>query len=207
MQSPLRDRRRLAVVALCLTLVICACPACAVEAEYWITGNASWYHASYALENSSEYAWWDIGLLGERIPLEVENITLLKRNGMEEMIPFTVIPPNRITFEAGDYQLSFDGVIRNNHLLVQFDTPSSVSVHIPEGLDVRNPLLGAVSPGATITEEGRGILIQWNETRMIECRFYDPFRETLLTTFLTFWGVVAIVLLLPFLMRRRNREE
>jgi hypothetical protein len=187
-------------------LVIGALPAGAIEAEYWIAENASSYHAVYTLENASEYAWWDLGLLGERIPLTVHNITLRSGNGTCDPCPYTSVPPNQITFDDGDYLLSFNGAIHNNQLLVDFETPSSIRVHVPEGLDVRNPLLGVVSPGATITEEPPGILLSWNETRMIECRLYDPFRETLLTSFLTFWAVIAVVLLFPFLVMRRKKE-
>jgi hypothetical protein len=136
----------------------------------------------------------------------VTNISLYRASDTAAPCNFTAVPPNQITFENGDYVVSFDGVIRNNHLLADFETPSSIRVHVPEGLDVRNPLLGVVSPGATITEETGGILISWKDTRMFECRFYDPFRETLLTTFLTFWAVVAVVLLFPFLVMRKRKE-
>jgi hypothetical protein len=175
-------------------------------AEYWIAGNASQYHAQFVLENVSEYAWWDLGFLGERIPLSMENITLQSRNQTCSPCPFTEVPPNRITFDRGDYVLSFNGIIHNNHLLVEFDSPSQVLVHLPEGLDVRNPFLGSLSPGSTVTEEGTGVLIRWNDTRLIECRFYDPFRETLLYSFFTFWAVIAVVLLFPLLMTRMKRD-
>jgi hypothetical protein len=187
-------------------LVICILPAGAVQAEYWIAENASAYHAVYTLQNASEYTWWDLGLLGERIPLAVDNISLSSANGTCDPCPFVQVPPNQVTFDAGDYALSFDGAIHNNQLVADFETPSSVRVHIPEGLDVRNPLLGVVSPGGTITQDPAGILISWNDTQMIESRFYDSFRETLLTSFLTFWAVIAVVLLFPFLVMRRKQE-
>jgi hypothetical protein len=204
-QAPSRDRRGPALLALCLGLVILAIPAGAIEAEYWVAEDASSYHAAYTLENASEYAWWDLGLLGERIPVTVYNITLRSRDGACDSCLFTAVPPNQITFDTGDYILSFDGEIHNNQLLVDFQTPSSIQVHIPEGLDVRNPLLGVVSPGVNITEEPVGILLSWNNTQMIECRMYDPFRETLLTSFLTFWVVIAVVLLFPFLVMRKKQ--
>ena len=168
--------------------------------------NASTYHAVFALEDVTTYAWWDLGLLGERIPLLVENITLQNKNGSCESCPYNRTNVNEIAFEKGDYFLSFDGAIHNNELIVVFDTPSSVSVHLPEGLDVRNPLLGAISAGGSVSEEGTGVVIRWNATQGIDCRFYDPFRETLLTSFLTFWGVIAVILLFPFLMMSRKKE-
>jgi hypothetical protein len=175
-----------------------------VQAEYWIAENASAYQAEYALKNVSEYTWWDLGLLGERIPIIVDNVSLRSREC--DPCSFTSVPPNQITFNTGDYTLSFGGAVHNNHILLNFETPSYVLVHIPTGLDVRNPLLGVVSPGATITEEPAGILISWNDTQIVECRFYDPFRETLLVAFLTFWVVIAVVLLFPFLVMRRKQE-
>ncbi|MDD1679848.1 MAG: DUF5803 family protein [Methanomicrobiales archaeon] len=205
MQAPSRDRRGPALLALCLAFVICVLPAGALEAEYWIAENASAYHADYTLTNASGYTWWDLGLLGERIPLTVSAVTLRSVNGTCDPCPFTAKPPNEVTFDRGDYVLSFDGTIHNNQLLVDFETPSSIRVHVPKGLDVRNPLLGVVSPEGNVTEELAGILISWNNTRMIECRMYDPFRETLLTSFLTFWAVAAVVLLFPFLAMRRKK--
>jgi hypothetical protein len=204
--SSSRDRRGPALLALCLAIVICTIPAGAIEAEYWIAENASSYHAVFWLENASEYAWWDLGLLGERIPLAVHNITLYSSDEACDPCPFTPVPPNQINFDTGDYILSFDGVIHNNQLLVEFETSSTIRVHVPEELDVRNPLLGVVSPGGTIHDEPTGLLLSWNDTRMFECRLYDPFRETLLTTFLTFWAVVAVVLLFPFLMMRKRQD-
>ncbi len=177
-----------------------------MQAEYWVEENASLYHAIFVLENASGYTWWDLGLLGERIPLVVSNITLQSQNATCDPCPFVAVPPNEITFNSGDYLLSFDGPIHNNQLQANFEEPSSVMVHVPEGLDVRNPLLGMTSPGANITEEPTGILLSWNDTRMVEFRTYDPFRETLLSTFLTFWAVVAVVLLFPFLLIRRKKE-
>jgi hypothetical protein len=185
--------------------VICP-PAGAIEAEYWVAENASSYHAAYLLKNASEYSWWDLGLLGERIPLAMSNTTLRSQNGTCNPCPFTRIPPNQITFDPGDYVLSFDGAIHNNQLLVDFGSPSSVQVHLPNGLDVRNPFLGVVNPDANITEEPAGILLSWNATQMFEIRMYDPFRETLLTTFFTFWAVIAVVLLFPFLVMRKRQE-
>jgi hypothetical protein len=177
-----------------------------MEAEYWIAPDASTYHAVYELDNASGYSWWDLGLLGERIPLTVYNITLREWNDTGDTRPFTSVPPNEINFDPGDYLLSFEGAMHNNHLLVDLQTPSTVQVHVPEGLDVRNPLLGVVNPPANVTEESGGILLSWNNTQIIEFRVYDPFRETLLTTFLTFWAVVAVVLLFPFLVMRKKKE-
>ena len=183
-------------------------PAGAASVEYWVAPNATTYHASIELNGVAEYSWWEIGLLGERIPLSPENITLIHLESGCDPCPFTRSSPNTITFEQGNYSLGYDSRIKDNHLLAEFEEPYTVLVHIPSGLDVRNPLLGSISPGGQILEtENDTVLLRWNETRAFECRFYDPFRETILTTFFTVWGVIALILLFPYLLFRRKGER
>jgi hypothetical protein len=81
-------------------------------------------------------------------------------------------------------------------------------VTLPPALSVKNPLLGMVSPGAAIISLDDGsTIVQWNETRSFELRFYDEGREELLLFFGNFWIILAIVLLIPFLMTWRRKEE
>ena len=49
-------------------------------------------------------------------------------------------------------------------------------------------------------------LIQWNKTLSADLRFYDEDRETLLFFFLQFLGIIAVVMLLPFLLTMRKKE-
>ena len=49
-------------------------------------------------------------------------------------------------------------------------------------------------------------LIQWNKTLSADLRFYDQERETLLYFFLQFMGIIAVVMLLPFLLTMRKNE-
>jgi len=49
-------------------------------------------------------------------------------------------------------------------------------------------------------------LIQWNKTQSVDLRFYDQGRETLLYFFLQFMGIIAVVMLLPFLITMRKNE-
>jgi hypothetical protein len=70
---------------------------------------------------------------------------------------------------------------------------------------VQNPLLAGFSPGAVVTRNpDNTTIIQWNNTLSVDLRFYDQGREELLYFFLQFLGIVAIVLLLPFLITFRK---
>ncbi|MDD1672734.1 MAG: DUF5803 family protein [Methanomicrobiales archaeon] len=192
---------------LCAALVILSCGAGARTADYWVAENGSSYHAEVTVELTEEYMWWELGLLGERIPITPENVTLRSNESSCNPCPFNVPSPNRITFSRGNYTVGFDSRIRDNHILTEFEEPTDVRVVLPPPFDVRNPLLGTISSGGVAVERANGsVEVRWNETQYIEARFYDPFRETLLTSFFTFWGVIAVVLLLPFLLMRRQRR-
>lgn len=192
---------------LCVALVVLCGVAGARSADYWVADNGSSYHAEVTVELAEEYLWWELGLLGERIPVTPENVTLRGNEGRCNPCPFNVSSPNRITFSRGNYTVGFDGRIRDNHILTEFDEPTNVRIILPPAFDVRNPLLGTISSGGMAAERENGsVELRWNGTRYVETRFYDPFRETLLTSFLTFWVVIAIVLLFPFFLMRRQRR-
>jgi len=168
-------------------------------------GSGGAYHAIAVVNDTDEFLWWETGLLGERIPLEVENVTVRNLNGSCNDCPFTKTDPNRIAFTEGNYSISFDGSIHNNHFITEFDEPTTVRLYFPQGLDVRNPFLGSVSRGGEVTTSNdSSISIQWNDTLLAECRFYEPGRVMLLSTFFTFWIVAAIILLFPYLLMRRR---
>lgn len=90
-----------------------------------------------------------------------------------------------------------------------YDRIYQARIILPEGYDVRNPLIGYVGPGANVSAQGNQVVIAWNATRAIEVRYYDPERESLLYLFGNFWVIIAVVLLMPFLltMRRSKRLE
>jgi len=160
------------------------------------------------VKDRDTYDFTDLGLLGEAIPEQVWNITV--RNASCDACPYSQTRPYGIAFERGNYTIEYDGQIRDNRLHATFDTPYRVRIFLPQGLDVRNPFLGAMSRDANVTEEiDGGLLIAWEETKLAECRFYDSTRELMLTTFGTLWVTVAIVLLVPHLIwwaRGRRRR-
>jgi len=112
-----------------------------------------------------------------------------------------------ITFERGNYTVSYVSPLRDNHLQASFKSPYHINISLPQEFDVQNPLLAGISPGANVTRyPDNTTLIQWNETLSVDLRFYDQGRETLLYFFLQFLGIIAVVMLLPFLITMRKKE-
>jgi hypothetical protein len=70
---------------------------------------------------------------------------------------------------------------------------------------VQNPLLAGFSPGANVTRyPDNTTIVRWDKTLSVDLRFYDQGREELLYFFLQFLGIIAVVLLLPFLITMRK---
>jgi hypothetical protein len=186
--------------------VILAFPASALEAGFRVDPSRGGYNASIQVEQSSEYFFWDIGPLGERIPKTVENVSLTGDCGN---CSFTFAEPYHITFDKGNYTVHYASGLSDNHLSASFPDPYHVTVFLPTGLDVRNPLLGGMNPPAdTITEKDGGIAATWNQTRGIDVRFYNGTQGTMLVIFGTFWLAAVVVALVPYLMvHGRRRDE
>lgn len=145
-------------------------------------------------------------MLGEKVPIEASGVRLVSANGTEAEVRETGY--SSIEFPRGNYTLSYSAPLRNYRLEQVFDRYYAVNVTVPSGYDVRNPLLGGWSPGATVTEgTNNTTLLTWERTHDLTVRFYDPGREALLWFFGTSWAVVAVVLLFPFLMMRFARNE
>ncbi len=157
------------------------------------------------MENADRFEFAETGLLGERIPIQVTGVSL---SGDCSPCNFTWSDRSVITFPKGNYTVRYAGRITQNHLVVAFTEPLRVVVSIPPGLDVRNRLLGVISPpDAVVSEQKDGsIHVTWNATRSAELRFYAPEREDWLAWFGQFWIIIAIVLLLPFLLTRKKRS-
>lgn len=180
--------------------------ALALTAEYRISPDGSSYQGSVELVNASQYSFAETGLLGERLPVQVSNVTLLGKC-FPPPCTFTWSDRFTISFPEGDYTLRFVAPIRQNTLVAAFPEPYTVVVGLPPGFDVRNALIGSMSAGAKVTEASDGSLtVTWNATRSAELRFYTEERVTMLALFGQFWIVIAIVLLLPFLFSRRMQR-
>ncbi len=204
MRASPRDRRGPALVALCLALILICAPAAAEEAVIRVLPGGTAYEASVQV-TGSEHAFWTPGLMGERVPLQVEDLKVLGSSGPVE---YRETGRGVIAFPEGNYTITYRAPVRDNHLVAAFDTPYAVTVALPEGVDVRNPLIGMVSPGGAVSSGPNGTTeIAWDRTAVVEVRFYTPDREILLTTFGTIWLAIALVLILPLLISRRRGGE
>jgi hypothetical protein len=203
MRAPHRDRRGPALAALCLALILICIPAAAEEATFRVLPDGTAYEASIQV-TGSEHTFWTPGLMGERVPLQVEAIEVLGASGPVE---FQDAGRGVITFPEGNYTVTYRAPVRNNHLIAAFDTPYAVTVSLPGEFDVRNPFIGMISSGGAISSGPNGTTeIAWDRISVAEVRFYSPDREILLNAFGTIWLAIAIVVLLPFVISRRRGE-
>ncbi len=204
MRPPHRDRRGPALAALCLALILICAPAAAQEAVIRVLPGGTAYEASVQV-SGSEHAFWTPGLMGERVPLQVEDLEVLDPSGP---VDYRETGRGVIAFPEGNHTITYRAPVRDNRLVVAFDTPYAVTVALPEGVDVRNPLIGMVSPGGAVSSGPNGTTeIAWDRMTVVEVRFYTPDREILLTTFGTIWLAVALVLILPLVISRRKEGE
>ena len=185
--------------------MIFALPATALEATFRVDPSRSGYNASIQVEESSEYFFWDVGPLGERVPKEVKNVSLAGDCGN---CSFTFAEKYHITFPKGNYTVHYASGLTDNHLSASFPEPYHVTVLLPVGVDLRNPLLGGMNPPVdNITVTGGGITAAWNQTRGIDIRFYDGTQETMLLLFGTAWLPAVVVALVLYLMVHRRRRD
>lgn len=176
-------------------------------ARYSILPNGTAYEANISIENATGYDFFETGPLGERVPIQVTGVRL---TGPCDPCTFnrTGASNSAISFPKGNYQVYFQGPIRDYHLQGTFDRPYFVEVAVPGNYDLQNPLLGMISPGGTIIPvDNTSLVAQWNGTRSFELRFYDEGRESILYLFGNFWIIIAIVLLMPFVFSWMRKKR
>lgn len=185
-------------------MALAAAPSAALSAEFHVLPNGTAYNASVEVVDAERFEFYEPGVLGERVPLTVSNVQI---TGNCSPCAFTATKSNSITFSKGNYTIRYTAPLRDFHLQAVFEKPYSVNVSLPEGFDIRNPLLAFLSPGSTvIAEKDNSTTARWNRTLSVDLRFYDRSRESLLYLFGNFWIVIAIVLLLPFLFTMKKNE-
>jgi hypothetical protein len=205
MRTPHRDRRRPGIIALCFVILALCVPASALTADYTVLPNGTRYAALVEVADADEYFLYDLGILGERIPIQTDDIEVFNENGS---VAYESSLSGRITFPQGNYTIRYSGPILDNHLQASFVEPYDIRVHLSEGYDVRNPFLGVVSRGGEVTAENGTVTVSWEETRSMEIRFYDSMREQMLLMFGTLWIALCAIFVMPYLMMRlRDREE
>ncbi len=173
--------------------------------------NGTAYRASIEIADASQFELVDSGMFGEPVPLTAGEIQLY---GNCSPCRFNTTKPSftsnivTLTFERGNYTVSYVSPIQDNHLQASFKSPYQVGIMLPQEFAVQNPLLAGISPGANVTRfADNTTLIKWNQTMSVDLRFYDTGREALLYFFLQLMGILAVVLLLPFLITRKKKES
>ncbi|MDD3978257.1 DUF5803 family protein [Methanomicrobium antiquum] len=209
MRTSNRDRSRFRVASCSIALILLSAllvfSASGLNASYFVYDNATGYHAAVEITDSERHDFIKPGILGEKVPLEVSNITLLYEN--QTSAEFKNIGRS-ISFEKGNYTVVFDAKVSNKNFQALFGTNYNITLHLPPGYDVRNPLLGMVSSGGNVeTSELNGnetIIIEWTKKTFCEARFYDDFQLELLIIFGTFWMAIAVIFLVPYIMTRKK---
>jgi hypothetical protein len=171
--------------------------------------NGTAYEAAIEINDTSGYEFADIGFMGESVPLAVGEISLTANGtpaAFNHSIPWG--RPQAITFEKGNYTVSYVAPLHDNHLQGVFLKPYHVNVTIPKEFDVRNPLLAGLSTGANVTRfSDNTTLVQWNRSYAFDLRFYDETREQLLYFFLQFMGILVVVLVvIPYMLSMKRPD-
>ncbi len=115
--------------------------------------NATSYAAQVEITDTSTYQFANADLLGENIPVNVTNVSLIADNGTPVNFNGSAewMAPSIITFPKGNYTISYETSLQDNQIQGSFLEPYNVSVFLPVQYDVRNPLLATLSPGANVT--------------------------------------------------------
>ncbi|HOW05234.1 DUF5803 family protein [Methanospirillum hungatei] len=195
-------RRYTRITAFCLTaLILCVLPVAGITFSATVDKDGKGYSAVVLVNNTDRYELIQPGMVGERIPLETKNLTVRNET---DILPLT---PDRgiLTFPKGNYSISYEAMVNANTMQFLFTEPANVTVSIPRPFMVTNPLLTSIQPSGSKLEEGNNTTnISWKQVRSVEIRYYDEGQEHLLYLFAQFWLIIAVVLLLPFFLSRKN---
>ncbi len=181
----------------------------ALSAEYVVLPNGTAYEARIEIADASRFEFADVGFMGERVPLQIGNVTL---TGTCSPCNFTWSrpwsAPSVITFDKGNYTVSYLAPLSNNNLQGQFIRPYSIVVTIPKEFSVKNPLLAGISQGANVTHHADNTTsIRWDNTTAFNVRFYDQWHENMLWFFFQFMAILALVLVVvPYLLSMKREE-
>lgn len=166
--------------------------------------NGTGYSAVIGIVDAEEYRFTEPGLLGEAVSIQARNISLTDGSGD---VVLSADGESRITFPRGDYLLFYEGTLSGNSFAAVFSDRHNITVFLPEGYDVRNPLLGYVSQGGKTTVTDKGLMITWEKTRYADIRYYDETREVILYAFGTIWIMLMIILLFGYYAMRVSTKE
>lgn len=204
MRTADRDRRGPGIACICAALILGAAlflPASALDAGYYVADNGSVFHAEVEIEDVSGYEFFEPGMLGEKVSVDATNISLTDSSGSKAEFEEGW---DGITFDQGNYTISYDQEFDNKDFRVMMDRSYNITLHLPSNYGVSNPLLGSVSTGGTVNSSDNFTDISWEMKRYAEVRFYDSFQEKMLYAFGSFWIVLVIIFLIPYIIARRK---
>ena len=191
------------VLILLLTCLIL--PVSSLSARYVISEDGTIYRAEVEIAEQDHYNFYEVGILGERIPVTASNISLLY-NGKEA--PFEKTREG-ISFQKGNYTLVYDRPVKTNQIQEQYDSPRTSTVIIPSAFRIDNPLLAVISPSSYSIQQFNNTtnvsVVSWKESQFIQVKYYDSKQVQALWAFAQFWIIIAIVLLLPYYLTNSSR--
>lgn len=189
------------IITCCIaSLILFIIPVAGINLSALVHEDGEQYSATVLINNTDRYDLIQPGMVGERIPLDVRNLSVLNETGELS------IKPDRgaLTFPSGNYTLRYDASVTANTLQFLFTDPANVSVTLPHPYQVGNPLLTSLQPsGSVTTTSNNSTTVTWNKVRSVELRYYDEGQEHLLFLFAQFWLIIAVVLLLPFFLSKK----
>ncbi len=197
----MRRNNRIITFGIAALILLVILPACSsgMNISYRVSDDGVRYLAEAVTNDTDRFDFVQSGMMGERVPLAVSNISLMQ-NGTNATY---TTEREGIRFARGNYSVQYEGRITGNAFQTLYSDPVRVRVILPERYRVDNPLLTSLQPaGANITQDQNETVITWDKTRYLDIRFYDASQESLLSIFGQFWLIIAVVLLLPFVLSR-----
>lgn len=194
-------RRYARLTAYCIAfLILLFMPVAAINLSATVHEDGKHYTATVVVNNTERYDLVQPGMIGERIPLDAQNVSVRNETDMLSVKAERGV----LTFPLGNYTIRYDTQVTANTLQFLFTEPANVSILLPHPHKVGNPLLTSLQPSGSVTTKGNNTTtISWNQVRSIELRYYDEGQENLLFLFAQFWLIIAVVLLFPFFLSRK----
>lgn len=217
MRSTTRDRsnhrsvtfRAVTACVLILLFAVSAPQVLANTAEYYVSEDGTSLSAKITLVNQSSYILSGLGLLGDDVGLEAENVTLTAGNGT--VIAYEMKGSTEMAFPAGDYTLTYTAQLKDNTVYAKYAAPYNVSVFLPAGLTTDHKILGNIEGGGELIfiqdSETYDKVVVWEEKQVIHMRFYSESMEPYFYLFVLVWAVIFAVFGLRYLHLRKKAGE
>jgi hypothetical protein len=183
-------RRNTRIAAFCIAaLILWSIPVDGISFSATLSESGKTYNATVVVNNTDRYEFIQPGMIGERIPLQVLNLTVHNETGPVQMTPDRGV----LSFPRGNYTLTYEAAVPSNTLQILFAEPANVSFTLPHPYMVSNPLLASLQPsGYKVETVNNTTQVFWGQQRSVEIRYYDEGQEQLLFIFAQFWLIIAL---------------